>query len=37
MIRLALLGIMLALALAGCGQKGALKLPDPAPAKPASP
>jgi predicted small lipoprotein YifL len=37
MIRLALLSMMLALALSGCGQKGPLRLPEPAPAKPASP
>jgi predicted small lipoprotein YifL len=37
MIRLALLCTMLAVALAACGQKGPLKLPEPPPAKPATP
>jgi predicted small lipoprotein YifL len=38
MIRvLALLAILAAVALAGCGQKGPLKLPQPAPAKSAPP
>ncbi|HET9577031.1 MAG TPA: lipoprotein [Usitatibacter sp.] len=36
MIRLALLAIALAMALAACGQKGPLKLPEP-PARPTSP
>jgi len=38
MIRaLALVAIVLAALCAGCGQKGPLKLPEPAPAKPATP
>jgi predicted small lipoprotein YifL len=37
MIRLALSAALLALTLGACGQKGALKLPSPAPATPEKP
>lgn len=37
MIRRALLSLIVALAIAGCGQKGPLKLPAPAPAPPEKP